>query len=64
MQIWRQSQQKNIGTYAAYLYEPLYAAGIVAGKMTKKNNIGFVCAHPVPVVLQDVNAFTLGAPFR
>jgi basic membrane protein A and related proteins len=61
MQTWRPSSQKNMGTYAAYLYEPLYAVGIVAGKMTKKNNIGFVCAHPIPTILQDINAFTLGA---
>ena len=29
--------------------------------MTKKNSIGFVCAHPVPILLQNVNSFTLGA---
>jgi basic membrane protein A len=29
--------------------------------MTKKNNIGIVVAHPVPVLVQYVNAFTLGA---
>ena len=61
MQTWRPSQLKNVGCYAAYQYEPLYAVGMVAGKMTKKNSIGFVCAHPVPVLLQNINAFTLGA---
>jgi len=61
MQTWRPSKLKNMGCYAAYQFEPLYAVGIVAGKMTKKNSIGFVCAHPVPILLQNINAFTLGA---
>lgn len=61
MQTWRQGKAKNMGCYAANLFEPLYATGIVAGKMTKKNTIGFVCAHPVPVVLNDINSFALGA---
>lgn len=61
MQTWRPSKVKNMGYYAAYQYEPMYAVGMVAGKMTKKNKIGFVCAHPVPVLIQNINAFTLGA---
>lgn len=61
MQTWRPSQLKNMGCYAAYQYEPLYAVGVVAGKMTKKNKIGFVCAHPVPILLQNINSLTLGA---
>ncbi len=61
MQTWRPSKLKNMGCYAAYQYEPLYAVGVVAGKMTKKNSIGFVCAHPVPLLIQNINAFTLGA---
>lgn len=61
MQAWRPSRLKNIGCYAAEQYQPIYAVGVVAGKMTKKNSIGLVCAHPIPVVLQDINAFALGA---
>jgi len=61
MQTWRSSGLKNMGCYAAYQYQPLYVVGMVAGKMTKKNNIGFVCAHPIPLLLQNINAFTLGA---
>lgn len=52
---------KNLATYFAKQYEAVYIAGVVAGRMTKKNNIGFIAAHPVPQVLQNVNAFTLGA---
>jgi basic membrane protein A len=60
MQTWRPAGLKNIGCYSAYQYEPLYAVGSVVGKMTKKNSIGFVCAHPVPLLLQNINSFTLG----
>ncbi len=52
---------KNVATYFGKQYEPMYVAGVVAGRMTKKNKLGFVAAHPVPQVLQNINAFTLGA---
>jgi basic membrane protein A len=61
MQAWRATHLKNMGTYAVYQYEPLYAVGMVAGKMTKTNNLGFICGHPVPNQLQNINAFALGA---
>ncbi len=51
---------KNIATYTPKIYEPMYVTGIVAGRMTKKNNIGFIIGHPVPLIIQDINAFTLG----
>lgn len=52
---------KNLGTYFAYIHEPMYVAGIVAGRMTKANKMGFVAAHPIPQVLRNINAFALGA---
>jgi basic membrane protein A and related proteins len=61
MQAWRATHLKNMGTYAVYQYEPLYAVGLVAGRMTKTNKLGFICGHPVPNQLQNINAFTLGA---
>ena len=51
----------NVGTYVDSYHDPVYAAGIVAGRMTKKNEIGYVTSHPVPVVIRILNAFTLGA---
>jgi len=56
-----QHPMKNVGTYFATQHDPNYAAGIVAGRMTKKNEIGYVGAHPVPPLLVSLNAFTLGA---
>ncbi len=61
MQAWRPTHMKNMGTFAVYQYEPLYAVGMVAGRMTKTNKLGFIAGHPVPNLLQNINAFTLGA---
>jgi basic membrane protein A len=63
MQICRLNDRKldNVGVYFPYYYEPLYAAGIVAGRKTKSNQIGCIVGHTVPNVLAAVNAFTLGA---
>ncbi len=52
---------ENVGTYFGRMYEPRYLSGIVAGKMTKKNVIGYVAAFPIPEVIRGINAFTLGA---
>lgn len=51
----------NVGTYFGRMYEPRYLSGIVAGKMTKKNILGYVAAFPIPEVIRGINAFTLGA---
>lgn len=52
---------KNMGAYEARLYEGAYLQGIIAGKMTKSNTLGFVGSFPVPEVIRNINAFTLGA---
>lgn len=52
---------KNSGTYFGRIYEARYLSGIVAGKQTKKNSIGYVAAFPIPEVVRGINAFTLGA---
>ncbi|MGB9661872.1 MAG: BMP family ABC transporter substrate-binding protein [Moorellaceae bacterium] len=51
----------NVGTYFGAMEEPRYLSGIVAGKMTKTNILGYVAAHPIPEVIRGINAFTLGA---
>jgi len=55
---------KNVGSYGIEFsehYFPMYACGIVAGRVTHTNKIGYVAAHPVPPLLLALNAFTLGA---
>ena len=51
----------NLRVYEGRFYEPAYLAGIVAGGMTKSNTLGFVGSFPIPEVLRNVNAYTLGA---
>ena len=51
----------NVGIYNVRFYEGRYAAGVLAGRMTKSNTLGYVAAFPIPEVLQGINAFTLGA---
>ncbi len=51
----------NLATYSARFYEGRYAAGVLAGRMSKTGIFGYVAAFPIPEVLQGINAFTLGA---
>ena len=55
------SHPKNVGSYFSSLIEPAYLTGIVAASMSKTGKLGFVIPKPIPVVLQEVNSFTLGA---
>ncbi|ENO88528.1 BMP family ABC transporter substrate-binding protein [Thauera linaloolentis] len=52
---------KNFANYNARFYEGRYINGVIAGKMSKSNVLGYVGAFPIPEVLQGINAFTLGA---
>lgn len=52
---------KNMGVYETRLYEGAYLNGVVAGKMTKSNTLGVVASFPIPEVIRNINAFTLGA---
>jgi simple sugar transport system substrate-binding protein/basic membrane protein A len=51
----------NAGTYFGTVYEPVYLAGIAAGKATKSNKLGYVYAFPIPQTIANINAFELGA---
>lgn len=51
----------NVGTYDGRGYQGWYLAGIVAGSMTKSNKLGYVAPYPIPEVVRNMNAFTLGA---
>ncbi len=54
-------KQPNFGTYFGTVYEPVYLAGIAAGKATTSNKLGYIVAFPIPQTLANVNAFELGA---
>ncbi|MBN2002751.1 MAG: BMP family ABC transporter substrate-binding protein [Anaerolineae bacterium] len=51
----------NMATYSGRMYQSCYLSGIVAGKMTQNNFVGYVASDPRPEVIQELNAFTLGA---
>jgi len=51
----------NLRVYEGRFYEDAYLAGIVAGKMTKTNTLGFVGSFPIPEVMRNLNAYLLGA---
>jgi simple sugar transport system substrate-binding protein len=51
----------NMRIYDASFYQDTYMAGVIAGTMTKSNTLGFVGSFPIPEVLRNINAFTLGA---
>ncbi len=51
----------NTGSYFGYIHQGQYLNGVAAGNATKSKKIGFVAAKPIPQVLQNVNAFLLGA---
>ena len=51
----------NVGSYFGYIDEAQYVAGVVAGSMSQSGKLGFVAAKPIPQVLRNINAFTLGA---
>ena len=54
-------QAENMRTYDSRTYEGAYMAGVIAGKMTKSNTLGVVASVPIPEVVRNINAFTLGA---
>lgn len=54
---------KKVKTYFGRLYEARFLCGIVAGMLTKTNNIGYIGTFPVPEVICGINSFALGAAF-
>jgi basic membrane protein A and related proteins len=51
----------NMVNYESRFYEGAYLLGVLAGRTTKTNTIGFVGSFPIPEVVRNINAFTLGA---
>lgn len=51
----------NVATYSAKFHEGRYVQGVIAGKMTKSNIIGYVASFPIPEVVSGINSFMRGA---
>lgn len=50
----------NLSTYFGRIYQMRYLSGLVAGSMTKTNEIGYVAAFPISEVNRGINAFAMG----
>ena len=60
--MWTEGKHpKNTGSFFGYIDEGQYLNGVVAGHMSKSKKIGFIAAKPIPQVLRNINAFTMGA---
>jgi simple sugar transport system substrate-binding protein len=54
-------RSKNVATYSARFYEGRHVVGLVAGKMTKTNILGYVASFPIPEVIRGINATIIAA---
>ncbi len=52
---------KNVATYSARFYEGRHVIGLIAGKMTKTNTVGYIASFPIPEVVRGINAAYLAA---
>jgi basic membrane protein A len=60
--MWSQGKHPaNAASYYGYIDECQFLAGVVAGHTSKSKKLGFIAAKPIPQVLRNINAFTLGA---
>jgi simple sugar transport system substrate-binding protein len=59
--MWTDKDPKNAGSYFGYIDECQYLNGVVAAYATKSKKLGFIAAKPIPQVLRNINAFTMGA---
>jgi simple sugar transport system substrate-binding protein len=59
--LWTDKDPKNAGSFFGYIDECQYLNGVIAGHMSKSKKIGFIAAKPIPQVLRNINAFTMGA---
>ena len=51
----------NVATYLGRFYEGRHVLGLIAGKMTKTNVLGYVASFPIPEVIRGINATILAA---
>mgnify|MGYP001265667419 CR=1 FL=1 len=54
-------RSNNVATYLGRFYEGRHVAGIIAGKMTKTNVLGYVASFPIPEVIRGINASIIAA---
>ena len=53
--------KSNMDNYVCHSFQARYLTGIAAGMLTKTNKIGVVGSHPIPEIIRNINALTIGA---
>jgi simple sugar transport system substrate-binding protein len=51
----------NVGIYQTRFYEGAYLLGLLGGRMSKTQTLGYVAPFPIPEVIRNLDAFVLGA---
>ena len=51
----------NVAIYNARFYEGRHVIGLIAGKMTKSNVVGYIGSFPIPEVVMGINSAYLAA---
>ena len=51
----------NVSTYSGRFYEGRSVIGLMAGRMTKSNKIGYIASFPIPEVVRGINSAYLAA---
>ncbi|GAB4286561.1 MAG: BMP family ABC transporter substrate-binding protein [Roseovarius sp.] len=46
----------NVSTYSARFYEGRAVQGLIAGRMTRSNIIGYIASYPIPEVIRGINS--------
>ena len=59
--LWTDKDPKNAGSYFGYIDEAQHISRHCRRPYAKSGKLGFVAAKPIPQVLRNINALTLGA---
>jgi simple sugar transport system substrate-binding protein len=51
----------NVATYSSRFYQGRHVIGLIAGRMTETNTIGYIASFPIPEVVRGINAAYLAA---
>ncbi|MFO7855306.1 MAG: BMP family ABC transporter substrate-binding protein [Paracoccaceae bacterium] len=51
----------NVSTYSGRFYEGRHVLGLIAGRMTETDTVGYIASFPIPEVVRGINAAFLAA---
>ncbi len=51
----------NVANYSSRFYEGRHILGLISGRMTRTNTVGYVASFPIPEVVRGINAAFLAA---